>query len=131
MAAARGWVQDPAGRGLVGARVEALDGPSAGTFAVVGGDGTFDYQGAFTLSTQFRASYDGHESAVDTPRCSVANCADGERPWMVFSLRPLETPVDPGCDYTLADRSCRVPAHVISEERWTSRDHHQVLSRAR
>jgi hypothetical protein len=100
-ASVRGSVQDPAGRWLVGARVEALDGPSAGTSAIVGGNGIFDFFGSFSPSTRFRASYDGHESLIDTPRCSVANCAGGARPWMVFYLRPLEAPIDLAGDYTL------------------------------
>ena len=109
----RGSVQDPAGRSLVGARVEALDGPSAGTSATVGGSGYFDFTGTFTLTTRFRATYEDHESMIDTPHCSVPDCARGARPWMYFRLRPLAPPVDLTGDYTLAliaAEGCALPA---------------------
>ena len=105
----RGSVQDPAGRWLVGATVEALDGPSTGTKAVVGGDGIFNFTGLFDLTTRFRATHEGHETLIDTPRCSVPNCERGARPWMLFYLRPLAAPLDLSGNFTLtltASASC-------------------------
>ena len=112
----RGSVQDPAGRYLVGARVEALDGPSAGTAAFVRADGVFDFIGTFDQYTRFAASFEGHETLIDTTHCSVVNCA-GARPWMFFQLRPLAAPIDLSGDYTLtiaAAEGCALPGDALS-----------------
>jgi hypothetical protein len=114
----RGTVQDPAGRWLVGAKVEALDGPSTGVSAVVHSDGMFDFNGFFDQNTHFRATFEGHESLTDTPHCSVTDCTGSARPWMFFQLRPLAAPIDLAGDYTLtitnAEGCSTLPLYAVS-----------------
>ncbi len=107
----RGYIMDTAFRPLAGARVEVVDGPSAGTTAVSGDDGQVVLTGTFDASTRFRASKDGHESRTQPWNCSVAVClgAGGAQPWLGFYLSVPEPAVNIAGDYRLtftADSTC-------------------------
>ena len=101
----RGVVWDSALRGLGGARVEVLDGASAGTTVVAERSGAVTLTGAFDSSTRFRASHEGHETLVST---WAGN--NGASAWLTFTLRPLAPPPpDLAGDYTMtitASASC-------------------------
>jgi hypothetical protein len=107
----RGYITDTAFRPLGGARVEVVDGPSAGTTTVSGDDGQVVLTGTFNESTRFRASKDGHESRTQPWNCSVAVClgASGAQPWLGFYLSVQEPAVNIAGDYLLtfaADSAC-------------------------
>lgn len=101
----RGVVWDSALRALGGARVEVLDGASAGTTVVAERSGAVTLTGVFDSSTRFRASHEGHETLVST---WAGN--NGASAWLTFTLRPLATPPpDLAGDYTMtiaASASC-------------------------
>ena len=107
----RGYIMDTAFRPLAGARVEVVDGPSAGTTAVSGDDGQVVLRGSFNESTRFRASKDGYEARTQPWNCSVAVClgASGAQPWLGFYLSVPEPAVNIAGDYRLtftADSTC-------------------------
>jgi hypothetical protein len=113
----RGFILDTAYRPLGGARVEVVDGPSAGTSVVAGDDGQFALNGVFNSETRFRATKDGHESRTQPWNCSVAVCLgpSGAQPWLGFYLSVLEPTADISGSYTLtitADSAC---ASVLPE----------------
>ena len=99
----RGFVMDTAYRPLSGARIEVVDGPSAGVAAIADADGQFVLQGSFDAATQFRAIKDGHETKMQPWNCSVAVClgASNAQPWLGFYLTVLEPTVNIAGDYTL------------------------------
>ena len=105
----RGFVTDTAYRPLAGARIEAVDGESAGAAALADADGQFVVSGRFSSATLFRAVKEGHESRTQTWNCSVADCANNAQPWLGFYLSVLEPTVDIAGDYRLtfiADSAC-------------------------
>ena len=107
----RGFVTDTAYRPLAGARIEVVDGPSAGISTIAGGDGQFVLSGIFNASTRFRASKEGHESRTQPWNCSVAVClgVNNAQPWLGFYLTVLEPTVNIAGDYRLtfiADSAC-------------------------
>ena len=107
----RGWVMDTAYRPLAGARIEVLDGASAGMTATSGDDGQFVLNGFFDPATRFRASMNGHETRIQPWNCSVAVCLgpNNAQPWLWFSLSVFEPTVNIAGDYTLtftADSAC-------------------------
>ena len=107
----RGFMMDTAFRPLGGARVEVVDGPSAGTTAISGDDGQFVLTGSFNESTRFRATKEGHDSRTQPWNCSVAVClgASGAQPWLGFYLSVPEPAVNISGDYRLtftADSAC-------------------------
>jgi hypothetical protein len=76
----RGTVSDTAFRRRLGARVEVLDGPRAGTSTTVDGTGYFllvfrDIQRA----TRFRATMDGHVTSTQTLQTFCAPCNRSRR----------------------------------------------------
>lgn len=97
----RGFVTDTAMRPLAGARVEVLDGVTAGTSVLVDSSGGVVLTGLFDSATRFRAIMDGHETLTQTWNCSVPQCQNNAQPWLGFSVRPLAPPVDLAGDYTL------------------------------
>ena len=102
---------DTAYRPLAGARIEVVDGASAGVSAVSDADGQFALSGRFTAATQFRATREGHESRTQPWNCSVAVClgANNAQPWLGFYLTVLEPTVNIAGDYALtfiADSAC-------------------------
>ena len=99
----RGFVTDTAYRPLAGARVEVVDGPSAGVSTIAGDDGQFLLSGTFNAATQFRASKEGHETRTQPWNCSVAVClgANNAQPWLGFYLTVLEPTVNIAGDYRL------------------------------
>ena len=107
----RGFVTDTAYRPLGGARVEVVDGPSAGVAVVSGADGQFVLSGRFSATTQFRASKESHDTRTQSWNCSVAVClgANNSQPWLGFYLSVHEPTVNIAGDYRLtfiADRAC-------------------------
>ena len=107
----RGFVMDTAFRSVPGTRVEVMDGPSMGSFAVADAGGEFSLTGLFTESTQFRATQDGYESRTQPWNCSVAACpgTSGARPWLGFYLSVPAPSVNIAGRHTLtfvADTSC-------------------------
>ena len=58
----RGFVTDTAFRPVAGARVEVVDGVSAGTAVIADANGEFVLRGMFHAATRFRASSEGHET---------------------------------------------------------------------
>lgn len=107
----QGFVTDTAYRPLAGARIEAVDGATAGASTVAGADGRFTLSGVFSATTRFRASVDGHEPRTQSWSCSVAEYpgSNNARPWLGFYLSVLEPTVDVAGDYRLtfiADRDC-------------------------
>ena len=113
-----GFAVDTAFRPLPGARVEIVDGPSAGTSTTADALGRFSLWGTFDATTTFRASKDGYLAATQTWRCSVAVCRGltGANPWLGFSLAVPAAPVSIAGDYTLtiaATEACTaLPAGV-------------------
>jgi len=107
----RGFITDTAYRALAGARIEVVDGPSAGVSAISDAQGQFVLSGRFNAATQFRASKEGHESRTQPWNCSVAQClgTNNAQPWLGFYLTVLEPTVNIAGDYTLtfiADSTC-------------------------
>ncbi len=96
-----GFVTDTAYRPLVDARVEVLDGASAGASAVVDSDGAVNLTGFFDSATRFRVTKDGYETLTQTWTCSVAQCQNNARPWLGFYVRPLAPALELAGDYTL------------------------------
>jgi len=91
-----GFVTDSGFRPLAGARVEVLDGPQAGASAIADASGQVTLSGTFDGATRFRASSDGHVSAIQTWNCSVGavGCPTNARPWLGFYLAVLASPVN-------------------------------------
>ena len=98
-----GYVQDRAWRPLIAARVEVLDGPSAGMTAGVDGSGQFRLAGMFDETTRFRASAAGHADVISNlpPRCPQCN----PNWWIFFSLATVAPAVDLAGDYLFTVRA--------------------------
>lgn len=119
-----GIVSDTAFRPLPGARVEALDGPRAGTTANANAGGEFSFPGTFDNATRFQASMQGHVAAVAT--------VDPRNPtrWINFYLALPEGSVNMAGEYSLtitADGACtdlptqvrtRAYAAIVTPSRW-------------
>jgi hypothetical protein len=102
-----GYVQDRAWRPLIGARVEALDGPDAGGATITNEKGEFRLVGEFDPTTRFRASAEQHRDLIGVlpPRCDRCN----PNWWLYFSLETEAASVDLAGEYSLtfvADRAC-------------------------
>lgn len=101
-----GYVDDTAWRPLSGVRVEVLDGPHAGVFAMSNSDGSFNLTGEFDEATRFRASLPGHHDVTAVVyRC--APCIPTLR--LYFVLEPEAQSAILSGDYTLtfiADAAC-------------------------
>lgn len=107
----RGFVTDTAFRPVPGARVEVVDGVSAGTVAIADTNGGFVLSGMFNAQTLFRASKEGHETRTQPWNCSVAVClgANNAQPWLGFYLSVLQPTVNIAGEHTLtftADSTC-------------------------
>jgi hypothetical protein len=94
-----GSVSDAAGRPLVGATVEAIEGADAGRSAVTDAVGEFRLGGTFDRTTRFRASKEGHAAQVEPlpPACNACN----PHWWINFSLESLAPHADISGNYTL------------------------------
>jgi hypothetical protein len=104
--AIQGSASDTAFRPLPGARIEILDGPQAGTSTIADGLGEFRFTATVDDTTRFRASKEGHVTAIMTTRPCPA-CRPSR--WVHFSLDLFEPPVNLSGDYTLtltADSAC-------------------------
>lgn len=97
----RAIVQDSAFRPLAGARVEALDGASAGAAGVADGNGVVTVNGTFTSGMQFRATHNGHESVTQTWSCNAPACGNNAQPWLYYQLRPDAPALDLAGEYTI------------------------------
>jgi hypothetical protein len=92
-----GYVADTAWRPLSGVRIEVLDGPQAGSFAMSDA-GSFRLVGEFNETTRFRASLPGHHDRTALPfRCALCNPS-----WVLsFSLEPDVPPINLTGNYDL------------------------------
>jgi hypothetical protein len=103
----RGTVSDTAFRTLAGARVEVLDGPQAGLSTTADATGEFSLTGAFDEATRFRATKEGHVTAIRTLQPFCERCHPNW--WINFSLEVVAPPVNMAGDYTMtfmADSAC-------------------------
>jgi hypothetical protein len=104
----RGTVSDRAFRHLAGAVVEVLDGPQAGLSTTSDARGQFSFTGVFDDTTRFRATKEGHITAIQTlgPFCAPCN----PNRWVNFALEVLDSPtISMAGDYTMtfvADANC-------------------------
>jgi len=102
----RGFVGDTIARPLVGAAVEVLDGPQAGSVVVTNDSGWFSLVGALADTTRLRATKEGHVTATGT----VAFWrGDGPTDYVTIALAVLAPPVSLAGDYSLtfvADDAC-------------------------
>ena len=101
----RGAVTDTAWRAVPGARVEVIDGPSAGNVTTTDAQGQFSMTGTFDEATQFRATQDGHVPAVATLARSCPTCPR----WLHFTLDVVAVPIHVEGAYLLtimADPAC-------------------------
>ena len=100
-----GFVQDNASRFLRDVRVEIVDGPGAGTFALTDEAGRYKLSGTFSGPTAtFRATKDGYTAV--TTNYAVTNGAGGG---FDFTLKSPASPRDISGDYVLtfnADPAC-------------------------
>jgi hypothetical protein len=112
--AVAGMVYDTGYRGLAGAVVEVLDGPSAGTTAIADGTGLFAIRGDFDENTHFRATKAGHADGVAKMGPICAGCHPNF--WMYFYLAVPDAPAALTGDFTLtitADATCAgLPEHA-------------------
>ena len=102
-----GAVYDTALRPVADARVELLDGPQAGAFAMTDGRGQFSFVAIVDDTTRFRASKEGHVTAEVTvqPNCDRCN----PHRWAFFYLNVVDPPAALAGEYTLtfvADSAC-------------------------
>jgi hypothetical protein len=118
----RGQVADSAFRPLRGARVAAVDGPSAGTSTTTDTNGLFSLAGTFDSSTRFSAEMEGYITATGT----WTQCATCAIPWLGFTLALPTPPVAVAGEYTvtfIADNACTdVPAE------WRSRTYPATMA---
>jgi hypothetical protein len=111
----RGIVADTAFRSLAGVRVEILNGPNAGTFAISNPDGTLSFSGTFAGALTFRATKDGYVPA--THILDVQGLCAGCDASIRIDMEALDTTVrlEPG-EYSLtfiADDACaQLPAQL-------------------
>ena len=122
----RAVIQDSAFRLLAGARLEVLDGASAGTTGVADGNGVVTVNGTFTSETHFRATHNGHESVTQRWSCSVPVCGGNAQPWLNFQLRPDSPAIDLAGEYTLTITAGPSCSEIPHESR--SRSHQVTLS---
>ena len=104
----RGTVFDTAFRPLAGTRVEVVDGRQAGLATTADAKGVFSLIGTFDDATRFRATKEGHASAIQTLDPVCASCSPENR-WVSFSLHVLAPSISMAGDYVLtfvADSSC-------------------------
>ena len=102
----RGFVGDTIARPLVGAKVEVLDGPQAGSVAATDDSGWFTLIGALADTNRLRATKEGHVTATGT----IAFWRrDGPTDYVSIALAVLAPPVSIAGDYSLtfvADDAC-------------------------
>ena len=99
------FIMDTALRPLVGAEIQIVDGPQAGTVLTADARGQFQLTGPFRSDNTFRASKDGF---VTETRGFSSSSPNGAL-WLGFYLRPIEAPVDIAGDYRvtlIADSAC-------------------------
>ncbi len=102
-----GTVSDTAFRELGGAKVDVLDGPEAGKSVIADAKGRFSFSGTFNEATQFRATSEGHVTAIRTLQPFCARCNPNW--WINFTLEVLDPPVNLAGQHTLtfvADSAC-------------------------
>jgi hypothetical protein len=102
----RGFVGDTIARPLVGAKVEVLDGPQAGTVAATDDSGWFTLIGTLVDTDRLRATKEGHVTATGT----IAYWRrDGPTDYVSIALAIPAAPVSIAGDYSLtfvADDAC-------------------------
>ena len=103
----KGTVSDTAFRHLPGAVVEVLDGPQAGLSTTSDARGEFSFTGVFDDATRFRATKEGHVTAIRTLGAFCAPCNPNR--WVHFAMEVLDTSISIAGDYTMtfvADGRC-------------------------
>lgn len=111
----RATVADTAFRGLAGVRVEIVNGPNAGTFAISDPDGSLSFVGTFAGALTFQATKDEYLAA--TQILDVQGLCASCDARIKFAMEALGTiaRLEPG-DYSLtliADDACaRLPAEL-------------------
>lgn len=95
----RGTVSDTAFHNIAGATIEIVSGPSAGLTTTSDSGGQWGFAGAFDDSTQFRATKDGYEPAVQPlgPFCAACN----PNRWVNFALAAHATPANVAGSYDM------------------------------
>ena len=109
----RGTVSDTAFHYIADATIEIINGTSAGLKTKSDSGGQWGFSGAFDDSTQFRATKDGYESAIQSlgPFCAVCN----PNRWVHFALAVHATPANVAGSYdmtVIADRCAGLPAQL-------------------
>ncbi|HKW00122.1 MAG TPA: carboxypeptidase-like regulatory domain-containing protein [Vicinamibacterales bacterium] len=104
----RGTVADSAFRRLAGVKVEIVDGPNAGVFAISDSNGALSFAGTFAGVVTFRATKDGYLPA--TQALDVQSLCGPCDARIAFGMEAADTVlrIEPG-DYTLtfvADDAC-------------------------
>ena len=117
----KGTVSDTAFRELPGARIEVLNGAGAGTSTVADGRGEFSLSGTFDEATQFRATSEGHVTAIRTLQPFCATCHPNW--WIHFTLDVLDPPVNMAGNYTVnfvADSACTMLPNDVQSRTFTA-----------
>ena len=109
----RGTVSDTAFHNISDATIEIVNGPSAGLKTKSDSAGQWGFAGAFDDSTQFQATKDGYESAIQPlgPFCAACN----PNRWVHFALASHVTPANIAGSYDMmiiADRCTNLPEHL-------------------
>jgi hypothetical protein len=106
----RGTVSDTAFHQLADATIEIVSGPSAGLTTRSDSAGQWGFAGLFDDSSQFRATKDGYESAIERLGAFCAACNPNR--WVNFVLAPHVTPANIEGSYEMtivADRCTNLP----------------------
>ena len=95
----KGTVYDTAFHELPGARIEIVNGPSAGLTTMSDAKGQWGFPGAFDDTSQFRATKDGYEPATLPlgPYCAACN----PNRWVNFVMKALARPVNVAGSYSM------------------------------
>jgi hypothetical protein len=116
-----GTVLDNIWRPLAGARVEVLDGPSAGMSTLTDANGSYRLFGEFESSTRFRATSPQHRgrTLMFPARCAQCN----PNWWLHFSLDTEAASVDLAGDYSVtfvADPACTTLPEEFRQRTYTA-----------
>lgn len=106
----RGTVSDTAFHHITDATIEIVNGPSAGLKTKSDSGGQWGFAGPFDDSTQFRATKEGYEPAIQPlgPFCAACN----PNRWVNFVLAAHSTPANIAGSYDMtiiADRCTNLP----------------------
>jgi hypothetical protein len=109
----RGTVSDTAFHQIADATIEIVNGPSAGLQTKSDSGGQWGFAGTFDDSTQFRATKDGYDSAIEPLGPFCAACIPNR--WVNFVLAVRATPANVAGSYDMtiiADRCTSLPEQL-------------------